>query len=362
VNCPLCQESNLSLIYEVRDIPVFQNKVYESVEAARNAQTANVSLVLCKSCSFVFNSSFDMNIMNYDAQYQNEQAYSCYFQNYLDGILNLLASEGFRTKRITEIGCGKGYFLEKLQKHNFEVTGFDPAYEGNNPKIIKDYFTGKYSHLNADLFILRHNIEHIQNPLDFLHTVAATADYKGMIFIEVPTFEWIIKKKAFWDIFYEHCNYFTFDSLGSIFRKSKQGTLFNDQYMYLLADLKDLRTQAKPAKPRMNYRKLGFQDSLNEYREFVENHTGMLIWGAGAKGSTFVNLIDGARKYVSYVVDINPKKQNRYIAKTAHKIISPRFLVELEGRDILVMNDNYYEETKKDVGELDFNLYVLGTS
>jgi len=75
-----------------------------------------------------------------------------------------------------------------------------------------------------------------------------------------------------------------------------------------------------------------------------------------------VNLVDSDRKYVSYVVDINPKKQNRYIAKTAHKIISPRFLVELGGRDILVMNDNYYEETKKHVGELDFNLYVLGTS
>jgi SAM-dependent methyltransferase len=362
VNCPLCREGDLSLIYEVRDIPVFQNKVYGTPDAARQAQTSNISLVVCENCSFVFNSSFDMNIMNYDAQYQNEQAYSCYFQNYLDGILNLLVSEGFRTKEIIEIGCGKGYFLEKLQKHNFEATGFDPAYEGNNPKIIKDYFTEKYSHLNADLFILRHNLEHIENPLDFLHTVAAAAGYKGMIFIEVPSFEWIIKKKAFWDIFYEHCNYFTFDSLGSIFRKAKQGTLFNGQYMYLLADLKDLRPQAKPAKPLMNYRKLGFQDILNEYREFVENHTGMLIWGAGAKGATFVNLVDSDREYVSYVVDINPKKQNRYIAKTAHKIISPRFLVELVGRDILIMNDNYYEETKKDVGELDFNFYVLGTS
>ena len=358
----MCQESNLLSIYEIRDIPVFQNKVYKTVAAARNAQTANISLVWCKSCSFVFNASFDMNIMDYDAQYQNEQACSCYFQNYLDDILNLLVNEGFRTKKIIEIGCGKGYFLEKLQKHDFEIAGFDPAYEGDNPEIIKDYFTEKFSHLNSDLFILRHNLEHIQNPLNFLHTIAAAAGYRGMVFIEVPTFEWIMKKKAFWDIFYEHCNYFTFDSLGSIFKKSKQGTLFNNQYMYLLANLEDLRTRAKPKNINMDYQSVSFQDQLSKYWEFVRRHRGMLVWGAGAKGSTFVNLMDRDREYVSYVVDINPKKQNRYIAKTAHKIISPKSLIELRSRDILVMNDNYYEEIKKDTGELNLNLHVLGVN
>ena len=373
MNCPLCQGSSLSLIYEVRNIPVFQNKVYNDAELAKNARTANVSLVLCQNCSFVFNSDFDMSLMNYDARYQNEQAHSPCFQDYLDGIIGIFTAKNFHKNKVIEIGCGKGYFLEKLGRYGFEVTGFDPAYEGDNPHIIKDYFTGKYSHLNAELIILRHTLEHVQNPLNFLNDIASAADYKGMIFIEVPSLEWIIQKKAFWDIFYEHCNYFTFRSLGSIFQKAEQGLLFNGQYMYLLADLRKLRTHIKPAmtdqirsdqirSDQISYQFLLFKEHLKDYQKFVDTHRGMLVWGGGAKGAIFVNLTDPDQEYISYVVDINPKKQNQYIAKTAHKIVDPEFLNDIKEGDILIMNENYYDEVKKDIGNLNFDIHTLGVS
>jgi SAM-dependent methyltransferase len=361
MNCPLCQEQNFSLLYEVRDIPVFQNKVYETVKAAQNAQTANVSLMLCRNCGFVFNSDFDMNIMNYDAQYQNEQAHSPYFQDYLNDIINLFVRKSLYKKAIIEIGCGKAYFLENLQKHGFNVTGFDPAYEGNNPYIIKEYFSEKYSHLNGDVIVMRHILEHIRNPLNFLHNIAKSVGYKGMIFIEVPNFEWILQKKAFWDVFYEHCNYFTFESLGNLFEKSEQGYLFNHQYMYLLSDLNDLRKQAKPSKTDSKFECIStFDDHLKQCRRFVQNHRQMIVWGGGAKGATFVNLIDPYQKYISYIIDINPKKQNKYVAKSAHKIVSPDILNHIEKGDVFIMNENYYKEIEKEVGTSNFKLYVLG--
>jgi len=46
---------------------------------------------------------------------------------YLDGIVTLLIDNGFKNKKIVEIGCGKGYFFEKLIKAGFDVTGFDPV-------------------------------------------------------------------------------------------------------------------------------------------------------------------------------------------------------------------------------------------
>ena len=350
------------MVYEVQDIPIFQNKAYKTLEAAQNAQTANVSLMLCQNCTFVFNSDFDTNVMVYDAHYQNEQAHSSYFQNYLEDILCLFIGKNLHKKKTIEIGCGKGYFLERLLENGFEVTGFDPAYEGDNPHIIKDHFSDKYSYLNADLIILRHTLEHVQNPLNFLHTIAAAVGCRGMIFIEVPSFEWILQKKAFWDVFYEHCNYFSLKSLSSVFQRSEQGLLFNDQYMYLLSDLSHVRERAKPntTSQLLNFSTFQLQKQLRFYQRFVQNHPGMLVWGAGAKGSTFVNLMDPNREYISYVIDINPKKQNQYIAKTGHKIVPPKALNDYRGGDILVMNENYYEEIKKDVGRLNFNLYALG--
>jgi len=274
MKCSLCQNDNLLRIYSVSDIPVFQNKVYATVSEAQNVITGNVDLVMCSNCGFVFNAAFERKAMDYDAQYQNEQAYSSYFQKYLQQIVELLTRNFFHEKKIIEIGCGKGYFLEMLRKNGFDVTGFDPAYEGDNPYIVKDYYSDQYSHLNADLIILRHTLEHIDDPLKFLHSIANAVNYNAMIFVEVPRFEWIVEERAFWDIFYEHCNYFTFESLGSLFRESEQGLLFNNQYMYLLSDLRNLLEQATPAKGTFHDFKVSeMADSLQFYREFVQSHT-----------------------------------------------------------------------------------------
>ena len=360
MNCPLCKKDDLELLYEVHDVSVFQNKVYDSVESAQKAQTENISLMLCRICGFIFNLHFNASVMNYDKHYQNEQAYSSCFQKYLVSISSLLKSRDFEGKKVIEIGCGKGYFLEKLRENGFNITGFDPAYEGDNPAIVKDYFTKTEVPLHADLIILRHILEHIQTPVDFLHAVAEACGYKGKIFIEVPDFNWIIRNKSFWDIFYEYCNYFTFESLGSLFKNPEQDSLFNGQYMYLLADLDGLQMDARPTQLDCTHHGNIFQTQLEKYRIFVKDRQELLIWGAGAKGVTFVNLVDPDREYISFLVDINPQKQNKYIAKTAHKIIAPGVLSNLQGRDIVVMNDNYLGEIKKDLEKMDFNVYTLG--
>ena len=314
------------------NVPVFQNKVYATVSEAHKIMTGNVELVICSNCGFVFNADFDRKVMGYDAQYQNEQAHSHYFQEYLRELIELFAEKRFHEMKIIEIGCGKGYFLEMLRENGFDVIGFDPAYEGNSPHIVKDYYSDQYSQLNADLIVLRHTLEHIDDPLKFLHNIARAVNYNAKMFIEVPSFEWILEKRAFWDIFYEHCNYFTFESLGSLFRESEQGLLFNNQYMYLLSDLRNLLEQATPAKGTFHDFKVSeMADSLQFYREFVQSHTEMFVWGAGAKGATFVSLTDPNRNYISSLVDINPEKQGRYIAKTGHSIISPAQLSDFEG-------------------------------
>ena len=61
------------------------------------------------------------------------------------------------------------------------------------------------------------------------------------ILIEVPDLDWIIKKQAFWDITYEHVNYFskkTFQKLFSGTVKIKK--LFKGQYLLVLTKLSNL--------------------------------------------------------------------------------------------------------------------------
>jgi SAM-dependent methyltransferase len=308
----------------------------------------------------VFNSSFKPELMTYDGQYQNEQAISEYFDAYLNELVNLLYKKGFSDKKVIEIGCGKGKFIEKLWRENVDAIGFDPAYEGNDNRVIKDYFSDKYRHLSADLVVLRHTLEHVRDPLGFLHSIGQALDYKGKIFIEVPCLEWIIKNKAFWDIFYEHCNYFTKNSLCNIFEDVEHEFLFNGQYMYVLADLASLREKAKTVISDDKVTILNFDKTIQDYIKFVDAHDGLIVWGGGAKGSTFVNITDPDNELISCVVDINPKKANNFVARSAHRIVSPNDLNKFDSHEVLVMNENYYEEIRAELDEEHYKVFVLG--
>jgi len=340
-HCKVCNSVVLSTLYQIDSLPLFQNKVYETQSIAVEQKTVPITLSQCKECGFVFNSVFDDSQMNYDADYQNEQNYSGTFVKHLQEVATFLMAEGFKEKNIVEIGCGKGYFVELLEKNGFQnITGFDPAYEGNNPKIIKDYFGPKYLSLDADLIIMRHVLEHIEKPFDFLFHIKNACSEKTKILIEVPNFRWIVDNKAFWDIYYEHCNYFDADFLESFFKNALLKTMFDGQYLLLLADIKTLQ---KPYNTHQ-YSSHLFNSASNAIIEFLQIHSNIVIWGASSKGVTMLNLLDKDKKYVEYCIDINPKKQNKFIAVTGHKIFSPEILNSEKEMNVIITNKNYFEE------------------
>jgi len=68
------------------------------------------------------------------------------------------------------------------------------------------------------------------------------------------------------------------------------------------------------------------------------------LWGAGAKGATFANLVDPDGTIIDCVVDLNPNKQGGYIPGTGHPIVAPAALPERGVARALLMNPNYREE------------------
>jgi 2-polyprenyl-3-methyl-5-hydroxy-6-metoxy-1,4-benzoquinol methylase len=343
-------------LFTQKQVPVFQNKVYPTQSEALQAEIGEVELVQSTISGFVYNLKFDNSLMNYDANYQNEQATSLFFQQHLQKVLAQLESYGLEGKKVVEIGCGKGHFFDMMQNKHIDCIGFDPTYEGNNPLIRKEYFT-ESSAIQGDVIILRHTLEHITSPFSFLHQIAKANNYRGKLFVEVPTFDWILHKQAFWDIFYEHCNYFTESSLGCMFTKAEVGNFFGGQYIYLWADLADLQTTI-PNQASAVYQPL-FVDTIVKWTNFLDSHQNIAIWGAGAKGSTFLNLLDSKRQKVACVVDINPVKQGKYIAKTGHPIVSPNALERQNIENILVMNENYLSEIQVLTKELNIKLFTL---
>ena len=68
------------------------------------------------------------------------------------------------------------------------------------------------------------------------------------------------------------------------------------------------------------------------------------MWGAGAKGVTFLNVLAIQPEFIPYVVDINPRKQGMYVPGTGQQIVHPERLRAYAPDVIFVMNPNYREE------------------
>jgi len=343
------------VLYEAADFPIFQNRMYESAEAARTCPRGQISIVEDLESGLVRNAAFDPDLMVYDAAYQNEQAISGPFRTHLDWVADLVF-ETMDTESLIEVGCGKGTFLEMLSKFGVKITGFDPTYEGDDPRIKKMLFGPDFG-MNAKGLILRHVLEHIENPVDFLMQLAKANGGMGLIYIEVPCFDWICHNRAWFDIFYEHVNYFRLSDFHKIFgRVVASGNCFGGQYLYVIGDLASLRTPAyDPEDP---------VDFPGDFAALLETAgTGDdVIWGGASKGLIYAMLRARAGRPVAGVIDINPAKQGKYLAGTGLRVQSPDDLLPNldQNTNILVMNPNYTKEIKEMSGNA-FTYTEVGT-
>lgn len=330
-------------LFQVRSLPVYQNKMFSDRTAALACPRGDVTLVQDMETGLIFNSSFDPQSLKYDVDYQNEQAVSPVFQRHLEDVKQIIDRNFFGLSLI-EVGCGKGYFLEYLEREGYRIAGVDPAYEGKNPRIIRSCFDGNLG-LRADGILLRHVLEHVMDPVEFLGKIARANDGRGKIYIEVPCFDWICAHKAWFDIFYEHVNYFRSADFNRIFGKVYDtGYVFGGQYLYVVADLATLRSPRVDCPAKIQFPN-NFLSNINDWVTLAKQRNSM-IWGGASKGVIFSVYMKNAGVLFTYLIDINPAKRGKFTPGDGLKVLSPEEGIKhlSVGDNIFVMNSNYLQE------------------
>lgn len=366
--CPVCDEAATAAFLTRDSVPVHQNLLMDSPDAARAIARGRLEMRACPSCGFVFNGTFDPTLLNYGQTYDNTQTHSDAFSGYVEELIErLVGDKGVRDCSIVEVGCGKGGFLRRLVE--FEGAdnrghGFDPTYVGPDSDhdgrltFSRCFYDQSCTGVPADVVVCRHVIEHIAQPVTLLQTVreALGPDSQARVFFETPCVEWILRHQVAWDFFYEHCSLFTADSLAAAFERSgfrveSAEHVFGGQYLWLEAT-----PVAAPIAPRAvpgEVAALAHQYGTTELRRNAawsaqieqRRHAGSIaLWGAGAKGVTFANLVDPGCESIACVVDVNPSKQGQFLPGTGHGIVSPEQLLASDVSTVLVLNPNYCEE------------------
>ena len=393
MQCPICDAHNVSVFFRWDNTIVQQQFLASTQQKAQQCKRGDIELWFCSNCGLIWNAVFNPQLLEYSGLYDATQMLSPTFQRYAEDIAkHLIQKYNLRSKEILEIGCGDGSFLRLLCQlgHNRGI-GFEPSWrsEGSkdmpeNTMVIPDYYSDRYANSQGDLVCCRHVLEHVHNPIGFLRNLGRlTKVRRPVFFFEVPNVSWSLRQLAFWDIYYEHCLYFTRSSLIHLFALCGFDVLevqegFGGQYVWIESRFE--------SRKRKNHFKVDVSKEIYElasevkafsvdYQRMIENlrhrvnaltlskHCQVVVWGAGAKAVAFLNLLDIPLSQIEFVVDINPRKWGTYALGTGQRIVSPRFLLQYEPDTILVMNPEYLSEIGDMVKKLGITakLWVVGS-
>jgi SAM-dependent methyltransferase len=345
------------VLFQMESLPVFQNKVFATAAAALACPRGDLQLRQDESTGIVANAAFDPALVEYDEDYQNEQGHSAVFRTHLRDIAELVGTHA-RAGSVVEIGCGKGTFLELLQSRGLDVVGMDPAYEGINHSIRKESFMPGTS-VRGEVLVLRHVLEHVQSPLDFLALLRQANGGTGLIYIEVPCLDWIAANQAWFDLFYEHVNYFRLQDFERMFdRVIEVRRTFGGQYLSVVADLASLR-QTLPQASVFSF-PTSFTRARDAMAARLREGRPCLVWGASSKGVIFALHMARVGTPVRRITDINPSKQGMFLPAVGLQVQPPESALDAlpPGSDVLVMNPNYLAEVRQAAGD-QFNYLTL---
>lgn len=374
--CPSCGSTGMEGFYEVLDVPVHTVVLLPTRNEALNYPKGDIKLGFCHSCGFISNLDSDHEKHEYPANYEGSQGCSPTFKEYHKRLVaSLIERYDLFDKTIIEIGCGQGEFLTLLCEMGGNLgIGFDPAFnsqrfksKNTNANFVKDYYSEKFAIYKGDFICCNMTLEHIHNTADFVNMVRRSTRNRSkvIVFFQVPDATRIFKEGAFWDIFYEHCSYFSPGSLARLFQHCGFEVLktwrdFGDQYLMIEA-----KTSNENVKNSLELKSdiEELQHSVLNFNEFCQRKLDWwrlqlkkikrkgqraVIWGSYSKSTAFLSTLQ-IYDEIKYVVDINPKRQGSYLAGTGQKIIAPEFLNNYDPDVVIIMNPIYKHEIQKNL-------------
>jgi SAM-dependent methyltransferase/Zn ribbon nucleic-acid-binding protein len=385
--CPSCGTQGMFLFYQAQDVPVNSCVLLSTQQQALDFPRGDIILGFCKTCGFISNVAFDPLNVDYSSVYEDQQCFSSTFNVFAKNLATrLIKKHHLYNKQILEIGCGKGDFLALLceEGHNDGV-GIDPAYvkgriqskASNDLTFIRDYYNERYADHHGDFICCRHTLEHIPNTAEFVKTVRNSISNRldTIVFFEVPDTTRVLHELAFWDIYYEHCSYFTLGSLARLFRNCKFEVTdlakdFDNQYLLIeakpLSEPSDkvhkLEESVKETAEHVKYFSKHFHKKLDQWKnrlhKFHQQKKNAVIWGSGSKCVAFMTTL-GVKDEIRHIIDINPHRHGKFIPGAGKEIMPPEFLKECKPDITIVMNPIYYHEITQMLNDMEVNTEVI---
>jgi SAM-dependent methyltransferase len=357
-------------------VPVTCASVFDSAAEARAVPIGDIDLTVCRRCGFVFACGFDAALGEISARYESSQAASTHFNAFVNSLASdWVARYRLAGKTVLEIGCGGGHFLGVLRQHGVaRAIGMDPfadaAAASADPgvQLLADKFDERSLQRQADAIVCRHTLEHIQDVSGFLQLLRTWTggNPARVLLFEVPDAQRVFTERAFWDVYYEHCNYFTATTLRCAFESAgfdvlRLSRVYDDQYLIIEAVAREQRAVTFPPEYAQQARAVcqafgsDVRSSIERCQETLQQMASrsppLVLWQGAAKTVGFLAALGNAGM-IDSAIDLSPARRGKFLPGSGLPVHAPERLVELRPGNIVLMNPVYLAEVTARVRSL----------
>jgi SAM-dependent methyltransferase len=338
----------------------------------------------CPECHLVQIDEYETPEQIFSSQYAYFSSYSTSWVAHCESYVDMMVQRFDLDKNslVMEIASNDGYLLQFFKKYGIPVLGVEPAKNTAEVAISKGiptditFFNREYAEKKAnfsrlaDLIIGNNVLAHNPNLNDFIEGIKIALKPEGIITLEFPHLMKLMNNIEFDTIYQEHYSYFSLHSVKhlleshdlSIFDVEELTTHGGSLRIYAKHTSDSSRTINPNVTILIDQEKMaGLLDPTvyDQFRKQVEltkrNLLACLIdiknegktivgYGAPAKGNTLLNYCGIRTDFLSYTVDANPLKQNRYLPGTHIPIKHPEQIKIDKPEYILILPWNIKEE------------------
>ncbi|HRI00838.1 MAG TPA: class I SAM-dependent methyltransferase [Saprospiraceae bacterium] len=383
MNCRFCKQE---LKYDLVDL--FHSPASNSFLSPRELNEPEVffplRIKICDHCFLVQIDEYKKSDAIFNDQYVYFSSYSTSWLAHSKAYVEMMISRfGFDSNHlIMELASNDGYLLQYFKEKNIPVLGIEPtantaevAINKGIPTIVR--FFGRELALElktqshkADLIVGNNVLAHVPDIVDFVSGMKIILSENGVITMEFPHLMNLIDQNQFDTIYHEHYSYLSLYTVAQIFRAQDLRVFDVEQIhthggsLRIFAcheDCKQHSTQERVSVLLHIELEKGM-NQLQYYSHFTERCLQVKVdlmqflldqkkqgktvaaYGAAAKGNTLLNYCGIKNDLISYVIDLNPSKQNKYLPGSYIPVFDETYLISHKPDVLIILPWNIKDE------------------
>lgn len=343
-------------------------------------------VLVCTECWLAQTEDYTGADELFSADYAYFSSYSTTWLKHAEHyVANMVPRFGLNThSHIVEVAANDGYLLQYAKARGIPCLGVEPttstadAARAKGIEIVEQFFGAKLAKelvkqgKQADLTAANNVLAHVPDINDFVAGFAVLLKPAGVATFEFPHLLRLVSESQFDTIYHEHYSYLSLTAVQRIFERNGLSVFDVEELPTHGGSLRVYaqRQDAGVHKLSQNVATLlacevaagmttpefyrGFQAKAdqvkNDFLSFLiqAKRLGKTVagYGAAAKGNTLLNYAGVRPDLLSYVVDRNPAKQNKFLPGSRIPVLAEAYLIEDRPDYVVILPWNLREEVR----------------